>query len=102
MKPNFFLFFLAFAFKSGLSESLKTFNDKFIYRCADMEKDGRTFSMIPFPTDFVTCTCNFNKPSNVRCKWKKVKNSIIRCVRADKSKFQNDPVFYDDMYDESF
>jgi hypothetical protein len=72
------------------------------FSCADMEKDGRTFAMIPFPTDYVTCTCNFNKPSNVRCKWMKVKNSIVRCVRADKEKFQNDPAFYDDMYDESF
>ena len=71
-------------------------------RCDNMEQNGKNFAMMPYPTDHVTCTCNTNKPSNVRCKWKKVKNSIVRCVRADKEKFQNeDPAFYDDMYDDS-
>jgi hypothetical protein len=72
------------------------------FSCGDMESNGKTFKMMPYPTDYVTCTCNTNKPSNVRCKWKKVKNSIVRCVRADKSKFQYDPAFYDDMYSEEY
>ena len=70
-----------------------------------MESNGKTFAMMPYPTDFVTCTCNTNKPSNVRCKWMKVKNSIVRCVRADKAKFHDDgdsPAFYDDMYDSEY
>jgi len=72
------------------------------FTCDNMEQNGKNFAMMPYPTDHVTCTCNTNKPSNVRCKWKKVKNSIVRCVRADKEKFQNeDPAFYDDMYDDS-
>jgi len=71
------------------------------FSCDDMENNGKVFAMIPYPTDYVTCTCNTNKPSNVRCKWMKVKNSIVRCVRADKTKFQNDPPFYD-MYDDSY
>lgn len=74
------------------------------FTCGDMEQNGKTFKMKPFPTDHVTCTCNTNKPSNVRCKWMKVKNSIVRCVRADKSKFndENNYQMYDDMYDDSY
>lgn len=37
-----------------------------------MTDNEKVFEMIPFPTDGVSCTCNFNKPSNVRCKWSKV------------------------------
>jgi hypothetical protein len=75
------------------------------FTCDDMESNGKTFKMMPYPTDHVTCTCNTNKPSNVRCKWMKVKNSIVRCVRADKAKFHDEggnPAFYDDMYDSSY
>merc|ERR1712039_359483 len=73
------------------------------FTCDKYFRDGKTFEMMPYPTDYVTCTCNTNKPANVRCKWMKVKNSIVRCVRADKEKFQNDEDFdgypmYDDMY----
>lgn len=72
------------------------------FSCANMEDNGKTFKMKPYPTDTVHCTCNTNKPNNVRCKWKKVKNSIIRCVRADKAKFNDeggDYPMYDGMYD---
>merc|ERR1712141_794974 len=81
------------------TEGRRTFYN---FTCRDMEQNGKTFAMIPFPKDHVTCTCNTNKPSNVRCKWSKVKNSIVRCVRADKTKFQYDPAMYDDMYDSSY
>ena len=81
-----------------------------------MVSDNKVFEMIPFPTDAVSCTCNFNKPSNVRCKWSKVnintkpatkltdsfkvKNSIVRCVRKDKEdKFFDGSFMYDDMYE---
>lgn len=73
------------------------------FSCAEWTNDnGKVFEMIPWPKDYVTCTCNYNKPQNVRCKWRKVKNSIIRCVRADKPKYQNnnDDQAYEDMYDD--
>ena len=55
--------------------------------------------MRPYPVDSATCTCNYNKPSNIRCKWSKVKKSIVRCVRADRTnKNQNDEYFYEEMY----
>lgn len=73
-------------------------NLTFNFSCDDMTLNGKTFAMKPFPTDYVTCTCNTNKPSNVRCKWMKVKNSIVRCVRADKDKFNDGNAYYDDMY----
>merc|ERR1711893_369757 len=72
------------------------------FSCDDMVSENKVFEMMPFPTDHVTCTCNFNKPNNVRCKWSKVKNSIIRCVRRDREDkfFEGDSGFaYDDMYE---
>lgn len=72
------------------------------FSCADMVTENRVFEMMPYPVDHVTCTCNFNKPNNVRCKWSKVKNSIVRCVRKDReNKFnEGDSGFaYDDMYE---
>ncbi|CBY08669.1 unnamed protein product [Oikopleura dioica] len=70
------------------------------FSCDDMTSNEKVFEMIPFPTDGVSCTCNFNKPSNVRCKWSKVKNSIVRCVRKDKEdKFFDGSFMYDDMYE---
>ena len=57
--------------------------------------------MVPFPKDFATCTCNYNKPSNIRCKWSKIKNSIVRCVRSDYNKL-NDGAFADEYFDEMY
>jgi hypothetical protein len=54
--------------------------------------------MTPYPENFATCTCNYNKPSNIRCKWSKIKKSIVRCVRADRPKGQSDDYYYEDMY----
>ena len=58
------------------------------FSCNDYtNKDsGKVFKMVPYPEDTATCTCNYNKPSNVRCKWSKIKKSIVRCVRADRPK----------------
>jgi len=74
---------------------------RFDFTCADWtnKENGKTFEMRPYPVDSATCTCNYNKPSNIRCKWSKVKKSIVRCVRADRTnKNQNDEYFYEEMY----
>jgi len=63
--------------------------------------NGKVFDMVPFPKDFATCTCNYNKPSNIRCKWSKIKNSIVRCVRSDYNKL-NDGAFADEYFDEMY
>merc|ERR1712157_50995 len=56
------------------------------FSCADMVTENRVFEMMPYPVDHVTCTCNFNKPNNVRCKWTKFN--------------EGDSGFaYDDMYE---
>jgi hypothetical protein len=74
----------------------------FEFSCADWEntENNKVFEMYPFPVTSATCTCNYNKPSNIRCKWSKVKNSIVRCVRKDKPKadHENDEYYYEDMY----
>jgi hypothetical protein len=74
----------------------------FNFTCADWtnKENGRTFEMTPYPKRSAICTCNYNKPSNIRCKWTKIKKSIVRCVRADKNPDVplNDEYFYDDMY----
>jgi len=74
---------------------------RFDFACNDYtNKDsGKVFKMVPYPADTATCTCNYNKPSNVRCKWSKIKKSIVRCVRADRPKGQNDDYYYPDMYE---
>jgi len=70
------------------------------FACDDWtnKDNGKVFEMTPFPARTATCTCNYNKPSNVRCKWSKIKKSIVRCVRADRPKGQYDDIYYEDMY----
>lgn len=74
----------------------------FEFSCADWEnkENDKVFEMHPYPVTSATCTCNYNKPSNIRCKWSKIKKSIVRCVRKDRPKGQheNDEYYYEDMY----
>ena len=75
---------------------------QFDFECADWtnKENGKVFEMYPYPVSKATCTCNYNKPSNIRCKWSKIKKSIVRCVRKDRPKGQhgNDDYYYEDMY----
>jgi len=73
---------------------------RYDFACKDWtnKDNGKVFEMTPYPEDFATCTCNYNKPSNIRCKWSKIKKSIVRCVRADRPKGQSDDYYYEDMY----
>jgi len=72
----------------------------FTYKCGQKVEDNKVFDMVPYPVAASTCTCNYNKPSNVRCKWSKVKNSIVRCVRQDRAKGQSvSDDYYEGMYD---
>ena len=74
----------------------------YYFSCAPYtHTNGKVFDMVPFPKDFATCTCNYNKPSNIRCKWSKIKNSIVRCVRSDYNKL-NDGAFADEYFDEMY
>jgi len=87
-----------------LLEWTKTRNNprqiQYDFNCKDWKnpENGKVFEMTPYPAKSATCTCNYNKPSNVRCKWSKIKKSIVRCVRADRPKGQGDDVYYEDMY----
>merc|ERR1712113_1058159 len=69
----------------------------YTFACANMKSNGKEFAMVPYPEDTATCVCNYNKPSNIRCKWSKIKKSIVRCVRADRPKGQSD-FYYEDAY----
>ena len=59
---------------------------RFSFLCDDWvnEENGKVFEMKPYPVNEIRCSCNYNKPSNVRCKWDKVKKSAIRCIRNDR------------------
>lgn len=81
-------------------EQTSTRTTTFKFACSQLVQDNKVFDMVPFPVSEAKCTCNYNKPSNVRCKWSKVKNSIVRCVRADRAKAQTvSDDYYGGMYD---
>ena len=60
-----------------------TKDDSNLFSCADRKLDEKKIPMKPWPVEFVTCTCNYNKPTNIRCRWSKVKKSTVKCIDVD-------------------
>ena len=92
-----------------LSTTLREFTIRIISLSCDqlscapyIRRNGVVVPLVPFPTDFATCTCNYNKPTNIRCKWSKIKNSIVRCVKSTWYNKLNDGGLDDEYFDEMY
>ena len=68
-------------------EEISKSQTRFSFWCDNwVNKDnGKGYYMKPYPVNEIRCTCNYKKPSNVRCKWDKVKKNAVFCKRKPES-----------------